>query len=165
MSKGMGHVIRVSQWERSHFFLREKRGYPPIPPFFTPFWRARGQARLPIEPESIREERVGVFHLRFSKMVTRALPIKFGREDNLYKETGCFICLKEEQDLPVTSCCGKMVHESCLINWLEVCMAPSCPHCRTEMVTVSREKKQSEVLILGPLAYEANVLTTTLLCL
>ena len=149
--------------------MREKRGYPPpYPLFFHPFERARGQARLPIESESIREERVGVFHLRFSKMVTRALPIKFGREDNLYKETGCFICLKEEQDLPVTSCCGKMVHESCLINWLEVCMSPSCPHCRTEMVTVSREKKkkkQSEVLILGPLAYEANVLTTTLLCL
>ena len=98
-------------------------------------------------------------------MVTRALPIKFGSEDDLYKETGCMICLKEEQDLPVSSCCGKMVHESCLINWLEVCMEPSCPHCRTEMVTVSRKKKQSEVLILGPLAYEANVLTTTLLCL
>lgn len=38
MSKEMGHVIRVSQWERGHFFLREKRGYPPpIPPFFDPF--------------------------------------------------------------------------------------------------------------------------------
>ena len=79
-------------------------------------------------------------------MVTRALPLKFGSEDDLYKETGCMICLKEEQDLPVSSCCGKMVHEFCLINWLEVCMEPSCPHCRTEMVTVSRvgKKKKTE---------------------
>ena len=62
----MGHVIRVNQWERSHFFLREKRGYPPpYPPFLTPFLGARGQARLPSESESIREERVGVFELRF----------------------------------------------------------------------------------------------------
>lgn len=110
-----------------------------------------------------------MFELRFFKMVSKSvLPIKFGSDDGLYKESGCMICLKEEEDLPVTSCCGKMVHEKCLIEWLEVCMAPSCPHCRTEMVTVSRgkkEKKQSEVLILGPLTYEANVLTTTLLCL
>ena len=108
-----------------------------------------------------------MFELCFFKMVSKsALPIKFGSDDELYKESGCMICLKEEEDLPVISCCGKMVHEKCLIDWLEVCMAPSCPHCRTEMVTVSREKKkQSEVLILGPLAYEANVLTTTLLCL
>lgn len=62
MSKEKGHVIRVNQWERSHFFLREKRGYPPpYPPFLTPFWRARGQARLPNQPESIREERLECF--------------------------------------------------------------------------------------------------------
>ena len=102
--------------------MREKRGYPTPYPFFDPFWRARGQARLPNETESIREERVGVFDLRFFKMVTKsALPIKFGNsDDDLYKETGCMICLKEEKDLPVTPCCGKMVHEQCLINWLEV---------------------------------------------
>ena len=143
--EGNGSCDKGEPMGEKLFFLREKRGYPPpIPPFLAPCWRARGQARLPIESESIREERVGVFHLRFFKMVTRALPIKFGREDNLYKETGCFICLKEEQDLPVTSCCGKMVHESCLIEWLEVCKSPSCPHCRTEMVTVSRVGKKTE---------------------
>ena len=74
-------------------------------------------------------------------MVTRALPIKFGREDDGYKETGCMICLKEEKDLPVMSCCGKMVHESCLTDWLDVCHRPSCPHCRTEMVTVSKKSE------------------------
>ena len=59
MWKEMGHVTRVSQWERSYFFLREKGGIPPHTPFFSPlFERARGQARLPIESESIREERV-----------------------------------------------------------------------------------------------------------
>lgn len=105
-----------------------------------------------------------MFQLRFFKMVTRALPIKFGSEDDLYKETGCLICLKEEKDLPVTSCCGKMVHEQCLTEWIDVCKDPSCPHCRTAMVTVSMKKKQSEVLILGPLTYEANVLTSTPLC-
>ena len=120
----------------------KRGGIPPIPPFLTPFLGARGQARLPSESESIREEWDGVFHLRFFKMVSKsALPIKFGSDDELYKESGCMICLKEEEDLPVISCCGKMVHEKCLIDWLEVCMAPSCPHCRTEMVTVSREKK------------------------
>lgn len=81
-----------------------------------------------------------MFELRFFKMVTRVLPLKNGE---LYKETGCMICLKEEKDLPVTSCCGKMVHEQCLIEWLDVCKDPSCPHCRTAMVMVSRKKKQS----------------------
>lgn len=66
MSKEMGHVIRVNQWERSYFFCVKRGGIPPHTPLLTPFFgRARGQARLPIESESIREERVGVFHLRF----------------------------------------------------------------------------------------------------
>ena len=66
MWKEMGHVIRMSQWERSHFFCMKRGGIPPpYPLFLSPFWRARGQARLPNESESIREERVGVFHLRF----------------------------------------------------------------------------------------------------
>ena len=82
-----------------------------------------------------------MFELRFFKMVTRVLPIKFG-DDESYNETGCMICLKEEKDLPVTSCCGKMVHERCLIEWLDVCKDPSCPHCRTAMVTVSRKKTE-----------------------
>lgn len=80
--------------------------------------------------------------MRFFKMVTRALPIKIGNDES-YKETGYMICLKEEKDLPVTSCCGKMVHEQCLIEWLDVCKDPSCPHCRTAMVTVSRKKNRA----------------------
>ena len=64
--EGNGSCDKGEPMGEKLFFLREKRGYPPpYPPFFTPFWRARGQARLPIESESIREERVGVFHLRF----------------------------------------------------------------------------------------------------
>ena len=54
---------------------------------------------------------------------TKVLPVKFGWEDK-YLETGCMICLKEEKDLPVTSCCGKMVHECCLTDWLDVCCSP-----------------------------------------
>ena len=57
-----------------------------------------------------------------------------------YKE-GCLICLNDGRDLPVTSCCGKMVHERCLSNWLEVCTSRSCPHCREGMITVSLKKK------------------------
>ena len=48
------------------FFCVKRGGIPPHTPLFDPFFRrARGQARLPIESESIREERVAVFHLRF----------------------------------------------------------------------------------------------------
>ena len=73
----------------------------------------------------------------FFKMVTKVLPIEFGVEE--MEESGCIICLKEEKDLPVTSCCGKMVHEKCLLEWIEVCTSPSCPHCREPMLTVSEK--------------------------
>lgn len=67
MAKEMGHVTMVSQWERGNFFAPKEGVSPPHTPFFDPFWRAHGQARLPNETESIREERVGVFDLLFSR--------------------------------------------------------------------------------------------------
>ena len=110
--------------------------------------------------ESIKKRVLGGFDCVFSKM---SLPRKFGEEDDI-KERGCIICLHDGRDLPVTSCCGQEVHEECLLEWLKVSRGKNCPHCRSDMTSV-REKKQSKVLILGPLPYEGNVLTTTPLCL
>lgn len=57
--------------------------------------------------------------------------------ESTYEDSGCVICLNDGKDLAVTSCCGKMVHEKCLSNWMDVCVNPSCPHCREEVVSVS----------------------------
>ena len=46
----------------------------------------------------------------------------------------CCICLGNDKDLPVTSCCGKMVHESCIKY--AISNLPHCPHCRETMETV-----------------------------
>ena len=56
------------------------------------------------------------------------------KEKKEEKEEGCCICLVEEKDLPVTSCCGKTVHEACLRSAIRY--YPHCPHCRDYMETV-----------------------------
>ena len=40
----------------------------------------------------------------------------------------CLICLEEDVDLPVTSCCGQTIHLMCL----DICLKMNnrCPHCR-----------------------------------
>ena len=50
------------------------------------------------------------------------------------EEKKCCICLSEERDLPVTSCCGKMVHERCVTTSIK--NYRHCPHCREDMPMV-----------------------------
>lgn len=73
--------------------------------------------------------------------VRRVCPREFGVEDKP-DEPGCIICLHDEHGLPVTSCCGKEVHEECLLKWLKVAGKKSCPHCRLNMETVRKKVEQ-----------------------
>ena len=43
----------------------------------------------------------------------------------------CAVCLEEESDLPVTSCCGQTIHLTCF----DICLKSNkrCPYCRCGM--------------------------------